>query len=99
MTHTALILKQQWLNRLIDPTQPKTWEIRGSNTKKRGVVYFIASGANCVTGVALLVDSFPLTQELFEENMGKHQTADWDWDSIAGRYKLQASPRLGVHGQ
>ena len=85
MTSTALIVKPEWIERLLDPANPKTWEIRGSDTKKRGEIYFIPSKSSDMVGRATLVRSIPLTRELFESNMDKHQTESWD--AVAGRYK------------
>jgi len=83
--NSALIIRPTWADKLTAGEDPKTWEIRGSNTKKRGLVGFIKSGASEVMGSAELIDSFPLTKELYEANMEKHQTEFWG--DVAGRYK------------
>ena len=48
---------------------PKTWELRNGNIKIRGKVGIMASGQKELLGEAVLVNSFPLTQELYEQNM------------------------------
>ena len=81
----ALIAKPEWSARLMSKVNPKTWELRNGNTKIRGKVGIMASGQKELLGEAVLVNSFPLTQELYEQNMGKHQTERWE--DVAGRYK------------
>ena len=81
----ALIAKPEWSARLMSKVNPKTWELRNGNTKIRGKVGIMASGQKELLGEAVLVNSFPLTQELYEQNMGKHQTRCWE--DVAGRYK------------
>ena len=44
----------------------KTWELRSSNTKVRGRIGIMSSGVKELLGEAVLVDSFPLTRELYE---------------------------------
>jgi hypothetical protein len=82
---TALILKPQWSSRLMREIDPKTWEIRSANTRVRGRVGIMSSGVKELLGEAVLLDSFPLTRELYEANMAKHQTESWE--AVAGRYK------------
>ena len=85
----ALIAKPEWSARLMSKVNPKTWELRNGNTKIRGKVGIMASGQKELLGEAVLVNSFPLTQELYEQNMGKHQTVSTTgcWEDVAGRYK------------
>ena len=82
---TALILKPQWAALLLSEADPKTWEIRGSNTKVRGRVGILPSGTSALDGEAELIGSVPLTKEMWEANMDKHKTQSWE--QVAGRYK------------
>lgn len=92
----GLIAKLRWTKLLLRKDDPKTWEIRGSSTKVRGPVCLIASGVQGVMGEAELVDSKPLTKEMYDANMDKHKTGCWE--QVAGRYK---KPHIWVfqHGQ
>lgn len=67
----GLIIKKHWLDLIL--SGKKTWEIRGSNTKKRGEIALIESGSGQVVGVCSLVDSHPVTLDDMERNIDKHQ--------------------------
>ena len=45
----------------------KPWEIRGTNTKIRGRIGIIAKSSGKIYGEVTLVNSFPLTRELFNK--------------------------------
>lgn len=67
--------------------KPKTWEIRGSNTSKRGRICLCESGTGLVKGTTQLIDSIPLTKELFEENRDKHKIYSMSWEELTKIYK------------
>ncbi len=64
----------------------KTWELRGSNTKKRGKIAIAFSGTKKKFGTVELVDSIPLTRQLFESNVKKHRSPG-TWDDLKSWYK------------
>jgi len=75
----GLIIKKYWLNKIFSDN-PKTWEIRGSRTKRRGNIQLIESGSGNIVGECKLVDCIgPLSDSEIEQNRSKHQIAD-DFD-------------------
>lgn len=79
-----LIVKPYWADRIFDYN--KLWEIRGSNTTKRGKIAIAKSGTGCVFGTANIADSIPLTKQLCETNEKNHQV-DISWEELIERYK------------
>ena len=69
-----------WLTRIL--LHGKTWEIRSRNTKTRGRIALVFKKQ--ALGEVDVVDSFPLTEELFHANMGLHQVPGWEW--VTKRY-------------
>lgn len=67
----GLILLPNWAELILNGL--KTWEIRSSNTKKRGRIAIIASKTGKIFGEVDLVDSFPLTEELYKNNLSRHR--------------------------
>lgn len=74
MTFDALIIKKEWLDQIIPPiteasvpvisqNKLKTLEIRGCNTKKRGLILLIESGSGLIKGCCELTDSKTLSEE------------------------------------
>ena len=60
----ALVLKKQWFDNILSGV--KDWEIRSSNTSRRGWIHFAESRAGSrLQGRAQLVDSFELTKTEF----------------------------------
>ena len=53
-----LIIKPKWAELIL--SGQKIWEIRGSNTKKRGIIGIAESGTGKVFGEVELVDSYPM---------------------------------------
>ena len=66
----ALIIKKPHIDNILSGI--KTWEIRGSSTKKRGKIGLIESGSKTIVGEVELVDSIELTDELIRTNADKH---------------------------
>lgn len=66
----GLIIKDKWLELILSGL--KSWEIRGSRTKKRGTIYLIKSGTGHIMGQADIVGCIELTKEKYEENKAKH---------------------------
>ena len=79
-----LLLKQEWGERIL--SGEKTWEIRGSDTKIRGRIAVAYSKSSKKFGEATLSDSFPLTEELFENNPEKH-CLPGTWEDVLKVYK------------
>ena len=63
----ALTVKKKWLDLILAGT--KTWEIRGTSTKKRGFIHFAESGSGQLRGRAKLVDC----RQLDRCTLMKHQ--------------------------
>ena len=80
MTH-GLILKRQWCDCILKTG--KTWEIRGTNTSRRGRIGLIVG--KMMYGSGQLLESHPLSQWHFEENKNLHQVLNWSW--VISRYK------------
>ena len=78
-----LVIKEYFGNLIL--TGNKTWEVRNTNTKKRGTISIAYSGTNKRFGTVELVDSFPLTKELFDENFFKHHN-ECSWDELLESY-------------
>lgn len=78
-----LIIKPKWVDRIFG--YHKTWEIRGGNTTKRGTIAIAKSGTDCIFGEVDLVDSFPLTKELWETNEKNHQV-ELSWEELLKIY-------------
>ena len=70
----ALIIKEPHISRIL--RREKTWEIRGSNTNKRGTIGLIRSGSKQIIGEIDLIDSFPLSKEDIKNNKDKHHAKD-----------------------
>ena len=74
----GLIIKPEWLLQIYEPvnpfTEPKTWEIRGSSTSKRGRIYLLESGSGLVTGETTIADCKPINGfDDWIDNETKHQ--------------------------
>jgi hypothetical protein len=71
-TVDGLIIKKKWLDLILN--DHKIWEIRSSDTKKRGRIGLIESKSGQIKGACDLVDSFPFTKDLQDElnNYHKH---------------------------
>ena len=80
----AIVIKQNPAEEILNGI--KTWEIRGSNTKKRGTVAVAISGTSMLYGQAELVESIPLTPKLWRENQEKHRNYI-SWQEITRIYK------------
>lgn len=79
-----LIIKENFGKLILDGK--KSWEIRGCNTTKRGKIAIAFSGTKKIYGYVELVDSFSLTEELFEKNRKKlHTELDSKYKTI--KYK------------
>jgi len=73
---TAITIKPKWLDLIL--MGKKTWEIRGCNCHKRGLVRLAeskeekVSSAGKITGEAIVEDSMEVTLEILEQNLDKH---------------------------
>ena len=76
----GLILKLAWCQAILH--EGKRWEIRGSDTKKRGRIVLISGQLGI--GSIELVDTMPLTEELFNSSFNNHRIPNWGW--VRNRY-------------
>ena len=69
----GFVIRPRWINEIL--AGRKIWEIRGSSTRKRGLVALIESGTGTVVGVARLerVEG-PLGLREFAANARKHRS-------------------------
>lgn len=66
----GLLIREPWIDYIFQGK--KTWEIRGSNTKKRGKIALIKSGTGLIYGTVDLVDSILLSHKEYREGTEKH---------------------------
>ena len=67
----ALVVKKRWLNKIFDGE--KDWEIRSSNTSRRGWIHLVESKAcGKLMGRACLVDCFELSKSQFGKSRCHH---------------------------
>lgn len=66
----GLLIREPWIDKIL--SGEKTWEIRGSNTKKRGRIALIKSGTGLVYGTAELSDCVPLSHEKYRAATDRH---------------------------
>ncbi|MDF2879571.1 MAG: hypothetical protein K0R54_128 [Clostridiaceae bacterium] len=83
----GLIIKKKYSELILNGF--KIWEIRGSNTKKRGTFYLIESGSNLIVGQFDLIDSQPLTMIDYNNNFNKHRISieDFSFNDLLKKYK------------
>jgi hypothetical protein len=67
----GLIIKEPWIDKIL--SGEKTWEIRGSNTKRRGTISLIQSGTGMIFGTVDLVDTIRVGFKEFRDGRDKHQ--------------------------
>ncbi|MNW46847.1 ASCH domain protein [compost metagenome] len=79
----GLIIKPYWADLIL--SGQKTWEIRGQNTNHRGHTEIIYSGTGHIYGSAELVESFRISEAMFEASRDEHQIEPWKFD--ISRYK------------
>jgi hypothetical protein len=84
---SALLVREHWANLILD--KRKSWELRGSPTRKRGAVAIAVSGTSMLWGSVKIVDCvkiaervdgslkslLPLPLSCF---LSLHQVSDWD---------------------
>ena len=83
-TNRGLLVLDGWAKMIL--SGEKTWEIRNRNTKLRGTIGIIVKGTGCIYGEVGLVDSFPLTEELFNNNVPKHRILVPDYSYLPDSY-------------
>ena len=83
-TMDGLIIKKHWLDQIL--ARKKTWEIRGSNTKKRGQIALIESGSGWIVGTCEIVDSYLVTPDLLKHNKDKTRLTE-----LGGYFRLSYS--------
>lgn len=84
----GLVIKKEWLDKIL--AGEKTWEIRGSDCKKRGPVALIESGSGKIKGFAVIRDSFPVNREDLASNPDKHRISGERLDVADGYRRLHA---------
>ena len=68
----GLLIKPPWIDLIL--SGQKTWELRGTNTKKRGEIALILSGSGLIVGSCELANVIgPLSLKEINENFSKHQ--------------------------
>lgn len=68
----SLIIKKKFLDKIFSGI--KTWELRGSKTKIRGLIRLIESGSGLIVGEVELVDCIgPLSQDDLKNNFSYTQ--------------------------
>jgi hypothetical protein len=72
--NSGLSIKRKWLDLIL--SGQKTWEIRGTRTKKREVIALIESGSGLVLGEARIADSLLLSSSDLRNNVDKHRIED-----------------------
>ena len=80
-----LMIKQPWGEKILNGE--KTWEIRGSGTSKRGRIALAFSKTGAKYGEVELVDSIPLTEELWKSGCVKAGLPDVSWKELLEMYK------------
>lgn len=81
----ALIMLPYWGEKILKNN--KTFEIRSSGTKKVGERVALAySRTGKLYGSVEIVDSMPLTKELWENNKDKHQIYGLSYEELIERY-------------
>ena len=69
---SGLIIKSPWIGVIL--SGEKTWEIRGSQTQKRGWIALIKSGSKEIYGLCRIIDVIgPLTSKELQETFEKHR--------------------------
>ena len=74
LTISSVVCCIRWLDKIFD--EGKVWEIRSSNTYKRGEIQLIQSGSGQIIGKCVLQDSIALTKQLLQDNVDKHKVED-----------------------
>lgn len=85
----GLIIKDPWITKILNGE--KTWEIRGSNTKIRGTISLIKSGTGMIYGTVVLIKSFAITQEAFDQGYKNHHVPESFVNSYTQRYVWEMS--------
>ena len=70
----ALTVKKQWLDMILSGA--KTWEIRGTNTDKRGWIHLAQSKSGKLMGRARLVNALKINRDEFDSYFHFHQIPD-----------------------
>lgn len=80
-----LIIKPNWGTKILNGE--KTWEIRGSDTKKRGRVALAFSRTGKKYGEAELTASIRLTENMWKSGFDKHCICGMSWAELLEVYK------------
>ena len=77
----GLLIRQPWIEEIL--AGRKTWELRGSSTRTRGVIGLIESGTGTVVGICELKDVLgPLSLAELRRNQSKHRVAARDFGGV-----------------
>lgn len=69
---TALVIADPWIGMILDGS--KTWEMRSTNTSRRGWIGLIRKGTGCVWGIARIAEcGDPMSPEEMIETSEKHR--------------------------
>lgn len=70
----ALLIKKKWLDLIL--SGEKTWELRGSNTARRGEIALIESGTGTIVGTCVVEDTKgPLSLSQLKRSKAMHGVA------------------------
>lgn len=70
----GLIIKEKWINKILDKIIPKTLEVRGHKTSKQDIPFYILeSGTRKVRGIATISCCIPVNAENWEKLSKVHQ--------------------------
>lgn len=72
----GLIIKDPWITKILNGD--KVWEIRGSNTKQRGIISLIKSGTGLILGTVELVNTHRLAKLDLYLHYNNHQIPNYD---------------------
>ena len=71
----ALIVRKEWLDKILDPIDPKIWEMRTTKTNVRGTVGLIEAGSGLIVGSVEIVgcnpSPIPVDDMFYEEHKVK----------------------------
>jgi len=71
----GLIIRKKWLDKIL--AGDKEWEIRSSNTKKRGTIALIEAGSGTIKGIAYLSSALRMDHShLWPNWFSKHRLRD-----------------------
>ena len=94
MKLAGLVIRDPWISLIM--SGQKTWEIRGSATRKRGLIALIKGGSKHILGVCeILAVHGPLTFDEYSQTQNKHLTPPIELSSKGLPYPKTYAWELG----